>query len=151
MRSVCNGCGGEVVADSAFNLTSADHLIQSAQSDPVIRGATYGESCQVKRLNNQATSLRQLSEHGMRMIQGQFPRLKDHMQCEEAGERKIAMHLMILLCNCQTAKVGINQILDTFMSRTKGCPQHTFACCNNAQELVIVDEHASIQFQKIFL
>ena len=152
MRSVHNRCGGEVVVDSAFNLTSADCLIQSSQVDPILKDATCEESCQAKRLNNQAASLRQLSVHGMRMIQGQFPGLKDHMQHEEAGERKIAMHLMILLCNCQTAQVGINQILNTFMSRTKGFPQRSFAHCNDAQELVIVNEHASIfQFQKTFL
>ena len=144
MRSVYNRCGGKVVVDSAFDLTSADHLVQSAQSDPVIRGATCGESCQAKRLNDQATSLRQLSEHGMRMIQGQFPRLKDHLQYEEVGERKIIMHLMILLYNYQTAKVGINQILNTFMSRTCGFPTHSYAYADDGTRLAIVNEQASI-------
>ena len=61
MRSVYNRCGGKVVVDSAFNLTFGDYLIQSSQSDPIIKDATYEESCQAKRLNDQATSLRQLS------------------------------------------------------------------------------------------
>jgi len=146
MRSVCDRCGGEVVADSAFNLTSGDYLIQSSQSDPIIKDATFEESCRAKRLNDQATSLRQLSEHGMRMIQGQFPRLKDHMQYEETGERKIIMHLMILLYNYQTAKVGINQILNTFMSRTCGFPSHSYAYADDGTRLAIVDEYASQLF-----
>ena len=56
----------------------------------------------------------------MRMIQGQFPRLKDPLQLEEFGERKVVLKLMVLLYNYQTSKVGMNQILNTFMSRTKG-------------------------------
>ena len=130
------------MVDSAFKLTQSDHLIQSAQGDPCLSNVTHGEHCRAIALNSQATSLRQLSEHGMRMIQGQFPRLKDNMQHEEAGERKIIMHLMILLHNCQTAKVGINQILSSFMSATHGCPQHSHACKNGATELVIVPESA---------
>ena len=54
------------------------------------------------------------------MIQGQFPRLKDPLQLEEFGERKVVITLMILLYNYQTSKVGMNQILNTFMSETKG-------------------------------
>ena len=54
------------------------------------------------------------------MIQGQFPRLKDNFQLEEFGERKVILHLMVLLYNYQASKVGINQILNSFMSRTEG-------------------------------
>lgn len=85
------------------------------------------------------------------MTQGQFPRLKDDMQFEEGVERKIIMHLMIPLCNCQTEKVGVNQMLNSFMSRTKGFPQHIHACCNNATELAIVNEHALTVFQFDFM
>ena len=136
--------------DSAFNLTSLDCLVQSSQSDPVLRDATCEESCRAISLNKQAASLRQSSEHRMRMTQGQFPRLKNDMQCEEARERKTIMHLMIPLCNHQTEKVGINQTLNSFMSRTKGFPQHSCAHCNNTTELVIVDECVLtiFQFQK---
>ena len=55
----------------------------------------------------------------MRMIQGQFPRLKDPLQLEGFGKRKVVITLMILLYNYQTSKVGMNQILNTFMSKTK--------------------------------
>ena len=67
MEEVFNNYGGRVVVDSAFNLSGKPYLIQSLQDDPAdaeARGIT---------LNRAATSVRQLSEHGMRMIQGQFP------------------------------------------------------------------------------
>ena len=70
--------------------------------------------------NRASTSVRQLSEHGMRMLQGQNPRLKDRMQFEEFGERKVILNLMVLLYNFQTGQVGINHIKNSFMSNTKG-------------------------------
>ena len=56
----------------------------------------------------------------MRMIQGSFPRLKDKLPYEEFNERKVVQHLMVLLYNFQTHNIGINQILNTFMSETEG-------------------------------
>ena len=56
----------------------------------------------------------------MRMIQGQFPRLKDRMRFEEFGERKVILKLMVLLYNYQTGQVGINHIKNSYMSNTKG-------------------------------
>ena len=102
--------GGKVVVDSAFRLKGKEYLIKSAQDDPSPKNATREQQLQAVALNGQATSLRQLSEHGMRMIQGQFPRLKDNMQLEEFGERKVVLHLMVLLYNYQASKIGINQI-----------------------------------------
>ena len=97
--------------------------------------------------NNQATSLRQLSEHGMRMIQGQFPRLKDNLQLEEFGERKVVLHLLVLLYNYQTSKVGMNQILNSFMSKTKGFESYAYAYYHPADgtetELRLVPETAN--------
>jgi hypothetical protein len=51
----------------------------------------------------------------MRQIQAKFPRLKDDMPHEEQGERKVTLNLMILSCNFQTARVGMNQILNAHM------------------------------------
>ena len=68
-------------------------------------------------LNDQATKLRQTAEHGMRTIQGQFPRLKDNLLLEEQGERKIILHLMVLLCDFQCEKIGMNEILNTFRQK----------------------------------
>jgi hypothetical protein len=53
----------------------------------------------------------------MRMIQGQFPRMKDKMGFEEFGERKVIQHLMILLYNYQTSTIGINTILNSYMRK----------------------------------
>ena len=116
----------KIVVDSAFRLQDNNFLIQSAQQDPTETQPdgrpplTREQLNRAVTLNRQATSLRQLSEHGMRMIQGQFPRLKDNLQYEEFGERKVVLHLMVLLYNFQAAKVGINQIMNTFMSKTEG-------------------------------
>ena len=111
--------GVKVCVDSAFKMGDREFLIKSSQQDPIDnhRGVV---------LNRAATSLRQLSEHGMRMIQGQFPRLKDPVQFEEFGERKVILHLMVLLYNYQTGQVGINHIKNSFMSCTKGF--HSYNC-----------------------
>ena len=74
-------------------------MIQSSQEDPI--GDAQGVS-----INRAAT--------------GAFPRLKDKMIFEAFGERKIILNLMVLLYNFQLGTVGVNQILNSFMSRTKG-------------------------------
>ena len=61
----------------------------------------------------------------MRQIQAQFPRLKDRLLFEEFGERKVILNLMILMYNFNTAKIGINEILNSFMSKTKGFYNYT--------------------------
>ena len=72
--------GVKVVVDSAFNLSGKPYLIQSSRDDPTNIGARG------VRLNRAATSVCQLSKHGMRMIQSQFPCLKNPMLFEEFGE-----------------------------------------------------------------
>ena len=117
MEDAFNVHGGRVVlVDSTFKLQGKDYLIKSSQQDPDNAGGIV--------LNRQATSLRQLSEWGMRMIQGQFPRLKDRIVLEDFGERKVILNLMVLLYNYQASTVGINQILNTFMSKTDGFYSH---------------------------
>ena len=119
----------KVVVDSAFNLSGKPYLIQSSQDDPTNagpRGVT---------LNRAATSVRQLSEHGMRMIQGQFPRLKDPIVYEEFGERRVILNLMVLLYNYQTNTTGINHILNSFMSKTQGFHSYNYNITETANEL----------------
>ena len=111
----------KIVVDSAFSLQAKDYLLKSGQQDPQPLNSTREEEFRAVTLNRQATSLRQLSEHGMRMIQGQFPRLKDNFQLEEFGERKVVLHLMVLLYNYQASKVGINQILKRFGKDINRC------------------------------
>ena len=67
------------------------------------------------------------------MIQGQFPRMKDNLQLEEFGERKVILQLMVLLYNYQASKVGINQILNTFMSKTEGFYSYAITADANNQ------------------
>ena len=112
LERVFEETGAKVVVDSAFALKRHPFLIKSSQTDP--------EGVQGVLLNRAATSVRQLSEHGMRMIQGQFPRLKDRMTYEEFGEREVILSLMVLLYNFTTSTVGHNMILNSFMSRTEG-------------------------------
>ena len=119
----------KVVVDSAFNLCGKPYLIQSSQQDPANAGARG------VTMNRAATSLRQLSEHGMRMIQGQFPRLKDPMVLEEFGERRVVLNLMVLLYNYQTKTTGINEILNSFMSTTKGFPLYGYNITETSNEV----------------
>ena len=81
MEELYNKHGAKVVVDSAFNLTSNPFLVKSSQKDPI------GEPQGVTK-NRASTSVRQLSEHGMRMLQGQNPRLKDCMRFEELEKER---------------------------------------------------------------
>ena len=69
MEMIYDKFGGKVVVDSAFKIGSKEFVIKSSQQDP-----TDPEKLLINRA---ATSVRQLSEWGMRMISGSFPRLKD--------------------------------------------------------------------------
>ena len=105
--------GGKIVVNSAFNVKAhSDYLIRSSQKDPA--------SAEGLILNRDATSVQQLSEWGMRQLQGQFPRMKDPLPYEEFGERRVTINLMVVLYNYQASKVGINQILNSYMSNTDG-------------------------------
>ena len=76
----------------------------------------------------------------MRMIQGQFPRLKDNLQLDEFHERKVIMNLMVLLYNYQTSKIGINTILNSYMSRTDGFDSYAFT---SSGERFSIDDSAN--------
>eukprot|EP00536_Pseudo-nitzschia_multiseries_P006357 jgi/Psemu1/65555/estExt_Genemark1.C_1340006 len=124
----------KVVVDSAFMLSTNDYLVRSSQYDPLTAPVEIPEGtpneeatamkqctvCNAITVNRDATSVRQMSEWGMRQIQGGFPRLKDNMLLEETGDRRIILKLVVVLYNFQTAKVGINTILNTYMSETEG-------------------------------
>mmetsp|Transcript_30179 Transcript_30179/g.63112 ORF Transcript_30179/g.63112 Transcript_30179/m.63112 type:complete len:103 (+) Transcript_30179:300-608(+) len=90
--------GARIVVYQAFKVGYKPYLIRSQQQDP--------DDPQSLRVNHDATSVCQLWERGMRMIQGSFPRLKDKMNYEVFGERKDILHLMVLLYNYQTDKVA---------------------------------------------
>ena len=116
-------CGGKIVVDSAFNLSNADYLIKSSQQDPL--------TPHLLLQNRQATSIRQLSEWGMRMIQGSFPRLKDSLYYEERGDRHVILRLMVNLYNFTCDHVGINQIQNSFTEKTNFFGREGIAECAN--------------------
>eukprot|EP00536_Pseudo-nitzschia_multiseries_P015274 jgi/Psemu1/41848/gm1.41848_g len=103
-----------VCVDSTFRVTTGrlHCLVQSLQTDP--------DTPEAIMLNREATSLCQLSEWGMCMIQGQFLRLKDKLLLKTFGDRKVTMNLVILLYNYQTSTIGHNQILNVFNHETDG-------------------------------
>jgi hypothetical protein len=98
LQEVFKDYGATVVVDSAF----------SQKED--LAGQPEAELA-----HRDATSVRQQSEWGMRMIQAQFPRVTEPIQYEVKGERRVILHLMVLLYNFQTYEIGINQILNSFM------------------------------------
>jgi len=108
MKKVYDDHDAIVVVDSAFNMLSKDYLIKSSQQDPT--------NAEELLTNRDATSIRQLSEWGMRMLQAQFPRMKDRIRYEEKGERRVILNLMVLLYNFQCSRIGHNEIFTTFMN-----------------------------------
>ena len=130
MSDMHKKCNAKVVVDSAFDMSGSPCLTKSAQIDPIKTAAGLS-------LNGEASSLRQLSEWGMRMIQGQFPRMKEPIAHEEMGERRLLKHLMVLLCDCQTSTVSINQMLNVHMSQDEGFFLHQS-----------MSTHATALFQK---
>ena len=101
--------GGVCCVDSAFASGDVPYLIRSAQDKTSARRAL-----DMQRII-EATSLRQAAEWGMRAIQGSMPRLKDAMHYEENGERKRILKLVPLLYNLRLARVGLNQIANTYV------------------------------------
>ena len=64
----------------------------------------------------EATSMRQSAEWGMHAFQASFPHVKDRIPFENKGQRKLMVKMMLLLYNLQARRVGINQILNVYMS-----------------------------------
>jgi hypothetical protein len=113
LSRVFNSAGGKCVVHSAFSLKNYPYLVKSSQQDPAANNVS--NFTRGVRLNREATAMHQSAEWGMRAIQPSFPRLKDRFVCEEFGERKIILKMMILLYNVRATLVGINQIINTYM------------------------------------
>jgi DDE superfamily endonuclease len=101
----------KVVVDSAFASDKRDSVYKSYQCNMDNNGNVRQNSI----IQRQATSVRQLSEWGMRGLQASFPRLKDRMPYEEKGARRLTMRLIVYLYNYRAAVVGMNQIQSVFM------------------------------------
>jgi hypothetical protein len=103
--------GSKVVVDSAFLADNCQSVYKSHQNN-IDR---YGHVRQKSDVCRQATLVRQLSEWGMRGLQGSFPRLKDCLLYEERGERTLILEMILQLYNYWASTVGINQIQSTYM------------------------------------
>ena len=64
-----------------LNVKGAKFFILSQQNDPDIF-PTMTENVHAIVINREATAIQQLSEWGMQMIQGQFPRMKERLLLE---------------------------------------------------------------------
>jgi hypothetical protein len=115
LESVYDRNGGICCVDSAFRMRNSPFIIKSAQNDMVGAGLTRAEQRIDLLRKQQATSMRQSAEWGMRMIQASFPRMCDKFPFETKGERRIAIKMMVLLYNLRARLVGINQIKNVFM------------------------------------
>lgn len=116
------GTGGKCTVDSAFSKKRYEFLIKSSQADP------DSDDPNDYVVNQEATSMRQAAEWGMRALQSSFPRLKDRIVYEEFGERKIIIKMILLLYNLRARRVGINQILNTYMPELNKDANNLFHC-----------------------
>jgi hypothetical protein len=102
-------CGGKGVVDAAFSRRRHGFLIKSCQTLPVNAGR------RIILVNDDATSMRQTAEWGMRALQASFPRLKDRFIYEENGERLLMLMTVVHLYNFRTRYVGLNEIRTVFL------------------------------------
>ena len=107
--------GAKVVVDSAFSSEGRNSMIKSYQSNIDNRG-NVRQNSQIQR---QATSVRQMAEWGMRGLQASFPRLRDRLNFEQRGERRLILELIVYLYNYRASVVGLNQIQSVFMPSLK--------------------------------
>ena len=119
-----------MVVDSAFGSGNWEFLVKFSQGDPMNADA---EELTISRA---ATSIRQLSEWGMRMIQGQFPRVTDTLVFDEVGDRRVVLRLLVHFYNFNCAQVGCNETLTSFMESEEGYFGHP-DITPNANEMVI--------------
>jgi hypothetical protein len=101
----------KVVVDSAFLADNRQSVYKSHQN--IID--QYGNVRQKSDVHRQATSVWQLSEWGMRGLQGLFPCLKNCLLYKERSKHKFILEMIVLLYNYQASTVGINQIQSTYM------------------------------------
>jgi hypothetical protein len=110
LEAVYTQTGAKCCVDSAFQSANNDFMVKSSEN------ITNAEDAMDLLRQQQATSLRQAAEWGMRAIQSSFPRLKDRIMYEESGtERRIFLALMPLLYNFRLHYVGLNQLRNTYM------------------------------------
>ena len=105
--------GAQCVMDSAFCGSSRNSIIKS-----IPRERVWSESCDPEEalVLDQALSVRQAAEWGMRALQGSMPRLKTRWVYEEKDERMISLTLICLIYNYRANTTDLNQIRNVFMN-----------------------------------
>ena len=109
LNTVYSETGGCCTVDSAFAKNDYPFLIKS-------KNPTVDMTPNEIMIAREATSMRQSAEWGMRAFQASFPRVKDRIPFENKGQRKLMVKMMLLLYNLRARRVGINQILNVYMS-----------------------------------
>ena len=96
IETVYSATGKKVDVASAFASKKSNAMIKSHQNNVDMNGNPH----QKFGLNRQATSVRQLSEWGIKCLQGLFPRTKDKFRYEETNSgRKLILQMIVLLYN----------------------------------------------------
>jgi len=96
LEDVYGANGGKCIVDSAFNQKRCHYLIKSGKAKP-------GETAERRRIRQQATTMHQAIEWGMRSLQGSYPRLKDRLLfSDDRQDRRFFLHLISLLLNFRT-------------------------------------------------
>ena len=108
MGSLYESFGIKCTADSAFTGRKFDFIVKSGL---LCRAATIEEAC----LMDEATSMRQSAEWGMKLYQAAYPRVKDRLKFHNPMRNYHLVLLTALITNYRTSKVGINQILNAYM------------------------------------
>ncbi len=104
LESVYEWDGAQCTIDSAFGNDTREYLIKSSQD--LIHIPNYRD----RGITQDATSMCQSAEWGMRAFQSSMLCIKDRMKFEERGEWKVTLMMMVLLYNLRAKMVGINQL-----------------------------------------
>ena len=110
MEKVYNTTCAKVVVDSTFNIGKKDYLIELTQK--------YQLEAEALLLNRAATSISQLSDWVMCMIEGSFLRLRGPLKYEEHGDMMVILRLAVHLYNFYCFHVGIDQIQHLCTNKT---------------------------------
>jgi hypothetical protein len=109
--------GTKCVMDSAFSTRDRQSIIKSVQRDAVYITAENVEEALVLE---DAKSVRQSAEWGMRALQGSMPRLKARWSYEERDERLVGLTLLVLLYNYKANTMDLNQIRTVYWNALYG-------------------------------
>jgi hypothetical protein len=101
--------GAVCVMDSAFSSNGRPYVLKSIQAH--IRA----ENPQEYLMYEQATSMRQAAEWGMRALRLSFGRLTGTLRYETDGHRSQILTSIVLLYNWRANTVGLNETRTVFM------------------------------------